>query len=107
MNPLLPQLGRRGRQADCLADAVVLLTRAAFDRENPRELDVVTVTGIDGAAREVRRFPLAWSQRLLRAAEAGAFARMEVRAIVDRILSTPEPAAPQGELLQRDRRGEA
>lgn len=93
MNPLLPHLARRGHQADLLADAVVMLARAAFDRENPHEMEKVIVTGADGVKREVKRFPLVWSQRLARAAQQGAFKRMEVKAIVDRILTTESPDA--------------
>jgi len=93
MSPLLPILGRRGRVADLVADAVVMMMRAIADRESPYELETVTFKGADGKPWTVKRFPAEWARRLARAVEAGAFKRRDVRSIVETILTTPEPVA--------------
>lgn len=91
MSPLLPFLAQGGVAADRLADAVVLLMRAAADRESPHELETVRVIGADGEPRDVKRFPAEWARRLARAAEFDAFKRRDVKSIVEIILTTPEP----------------
>lgn len=55
------------------------------------ELELRQVIGVDGEKREIRVPPAIWFERLAAAAEAGAFERLEIKQIVDRIL-TPPPA---------------
>jgi hypothetical protein len=50
------------------------------------ELERREVIGIDGERREIRVPPAIWFDRLVAAAEAGAFERLEVNEIVARIL---------------------
>jgi hypothetical protein len=96
MTDLLTILGQPGATAARVADAVVLLVHETTQRESPHELERVTVIGIDGGPRSVKRFPAAWARRLARAADAGAFKRKSVQQIVETILTTPEPNADEG-----------
>jgi hypothetical protein len=98
MSPLLPILGHPGRLADLVADAVVMLIRAAADRESPHELEPVRVIGVNGQPRMARRFPAEWARRLAHAAESGAFKRRDVADIVETILTTPEPVVSRSEI---------
>lgn len=56
------------------------------------ELDVQTLIGPDGQTREFKVLPLQWLDRLCRAVEVGAFDRLTVKEIVERIL-VPLPAS--------------
>lgn len=61
------------------------------------ELEPAAAVGVDGDWREICLPPQAWLDRLARAIEVGAFDRLEPKAIVDRILSTPgETVATSG-----------
>lgn len=86
-----------------MADLVALIAKANFeqavaiDRALCRlvlkgrelgELEPRLVVGRDGQPREIRLPPRAWLERLARAIEVGAFERLEVEVIVDRILTT-------------------
>jgi hypothetical protein len=53
------------------------------------ELEPRQVIGVDGKPREIRVPPAIWFERLAAAAEAGAFERLEVNQIVERILIPP------------------
>lgn len=80
-----------------MAEAFTALLREACDRESPYELDVVRRRGIDGEMRDVRIFPPRWMRRLELAHANGAFERMQVSDIVQRILVTDDPTLPQVE----------
>jgi hypothetical protein len=91
MMDLVSVIGRGGRLSDQVSDAIIMLIRETMWRESPHELEVVSVVGVDGQPRTIKIFPRAWLRRLERAVEAGAFARRDLKDIVDRILMTEEP----------------
>ncbi|WP_439392363.1 hypothetical protein ACRQ5Q_22470 [Bradyrhizobium sp. PMVTL-01] len=92
MNPLLPHLAKEGVEADRLVDAFNLLLRECLDPESPHEFELTTVRNHEGKSIQVKRFPAEWARRLARAAETRAFRKMEPAHIVQRILTTEEPA---------------
>lgn len=70
-------------RSDKIAEALCLLV---IKGKELGALEAREVIGIDGARREIRVPPAIWFERLAAAADVGAFERLEVKAIVDRIL---------------------
>lgn len=56
-------------------------------------LEPAAAVGIDGNYREIKLPPQLWLDRLARAVQVGAFDRMTVTDIVDRIIMDPPPTA--------------
>lgn len=84
---LLPLLARRkSRHAVDLASVICKLV---VDGGKLGELDEVIVIGADGERRPIKRPPKIWFERLARAVAVGAFDRLTVEQIVERILSPP------------------
>lgn len=70
-------------RSDKLAEALCLLV---IEGAKLGELERREVIGVDGERREIKLPPGIWFDRLAAAAEAGAFERLEVKQIVERIL---------------------
>lgn len=91
---LVHMLAAGGDRALGIADAISLLVK---DGAELGALEVYQVADAEahGGRRECRRVPQIWLERLGRAAERGAFERMTIKQIVDRILLPPLPEAPE------------
>jgi hypothetical protein len=90
MSAAVDQLSRMlaagGELADGLASAVAQLV---VKGSKLGELEDHAAVGIDGNWRPIKRPPPIWFERLVLAAKRGAFARLPVDRIVDRILLPP------------------
>jgi len=81
-------------RSDKLAEALCLLV---IEGGKLGELERREVIGVDGERRDIRLPPAIWFERLAAAAETGAFERLEVKQIVERILLPPDQAqSPSG-----------
>lgn len=89
-----------------MSDFIALLTRSTAERvvkidavlcllikqgAELGELETVTVLRHEGGRREIKLPPRIWFDRIVRAAAVGAFDRLSVKEIADRILA-PAPA---------------
>lgn len=83
-------LSAGGARADGLASAICALV---VEGGRLGELEERPMVGVDGHVRLVKVPPAIWFERLVKAAERGAFAKMPVRTIVERILTPPDEAA--------------
>jgi hypothetical protein len=86
---LLPFLAESGKRADDLAQAIC---RLVWDGSELGALEEKEIVGADGEpVRTVKLIPKIWLERLHRAVEVGAFERLSVDQIVERILAPPLP----------------
>ena len=92
---LVRTLAAGGDRAHGLAEAICLLIKDGAELgalETHEIADAGHPDAVDGV-RTVKRVPRIWLTRLERAIELGAFERLPVRKIVDRILAPPLPGA--------------
>lgn len=77
--------------ADRAAQIDAVLCRLIREGAELGELERAAAIGIDGHWREIKLPPQIWLDRLARAVEVGAFDRLELDTIVERILAPPLP----------------
>lgn len=85
---VLQLMSAKGRRAVAVADVVCRLAREGAELGGLVEIPAI---GGDGQRRMIRVLPEQWLERVVRAVDAGAFERMDVVAIADRIIGTPLP----------------
>lgn len=88
LSRVLGAMAAKGQRALDVASATCLLVTKGAELG---ELETITAADPGGDLREIRVMPIAWLDRLDRAIEVGAFERLEVPEIVDRILGPPPP----------------
>ena len=88
---LLTLMAGKGKLAEDCATAICNLVMQGAELG---ALDEIELIGPDGTVRIVRIFPKAWLERLQKAVNVGAFEKLTVDQIVERILIPP---ADEGE----------
>jgi hypothetical protein len=88
---LLPFLACDGKRADGLAQAICKLVKNGSELGALEEREIFDADGV--LLRTIKLIPKIWLERLHRAVEVGAFERLSVNEIVDRILAPPLPDA--------------
>lgn len=95
---LLHILSRGGERADALACVICRLVTDGAQLGALEPYEIVDPNEPAGV-RTVRGIPRIWLERLGRAVEVGAFERLTVDVIVDRILAPPLPAHVESETV--------
>lgn len=95
---LLFVLSRGGQRADDVAAVICRLVTDGAQLGALEPYEIVDPDAPDGV-RTVRGIPRVWLDRLGRAVEVGAFDRLTVEAIVERILAPPLPAHVENETV--------
>jgi hypothetical protein len=87
---VLKTLSAGGTRATGLADAITALVKNGSDLG---ALEDVLLRLPDGTTKTIRIFPRIWLERLQRAVNLGAFEKLTVDQIVDRVLLPPPSEA--------------
>jgi hypothetical protein len=91
--PLLHELALGDKTSTKLASVITgLITEGAI----LGALDPIEVRQLDGSLKPRSAFPREWLERIQRALDVGAFERLTVKQIVEKILMPPLPASADG-----------
>ncbi len=83
---VLKTLSAGGQRADGLASAICALVKQGAELG---ALEDVELQRLEGTSKTIRVFPRVWLERLARAVNVGAFERLTVDQIVERVLLPP------------------
>ena len=89
---VLQTLAAGGDRADGLASAIC---RLVIEGAELGALEDREILQADGSTRTVRIIPRQWLERLQRAVNVGAFERLSLDQIVERILLPPQPESAE------------